>query len=986
MSEIERMKFYSPHAVEEEAQRIWRELKVYEKLRDREGKKFYFLDGPPYPSSGSPHPGTAWNKVLKDTVIRYMRARGYLVRDQPGWDCHGLPIEVAVERKLGFKTKKDIRDFGMDRFIEECWRMVYENVKSMTAQFKMLGVSMDWERPYMTLNDEFIEAEWYAIKSAAKQGLLEEGVKVVHWCPRCETALADYEVSEYRDKEDYSIYVKFPIVGQRREYIVIWTTTPWTLPANVAVMVHPDETYVRARYRDSVLILAKKRLNAIELLLGATLEVIEEFPGRKLESLEYRPPLLDEVESQREITGAHKVVLSREYVSMEEGSGCVHSAPGHGEEDFEIAHLRYGMPILMLVDDRGFFTEKAGKYAGRSIWEASHEIVSDLEKKGLLLARGTIVHKYPVCWRCKSDLILRATRQWYIKMTKIAEKLKKAGESVKWVPRWGWSKSMLNMLENIRDWVISRQRFWGTPLPVWRCVSCGYWEVIGSRKELEEKVGEKLNLPSLHRPWIDRVMYKCPRCGGDVRRVSDVLDVWFDSGAASFASLGYPTAKSEFEKWWPADLVIEGHDQFRGWFYSLLRISVMVFGEPPYRAVLAHGFMLDEKGREMHKSLGNFVEVAEIVKEVGRDPFRLFVLQNTTWSNLRFIWDKLDDAKKDLNVIWNMYTFLLTAIEALKDKISTDELIQEPRPTKSEDKWMLSKLNSTISSVTEQMNEYQIHSALRQLISFAIEDVSHFYIRLIRRRIWEEEDDATTALKVLYKVLKSLSIMLAPFVPHFAEISYQRIVRRIEGNGLRSVCFEAWPEPEGYIDLELERQMEVCREVIAATAAARMEAKLKLRQPVGEVIVVTEDKSVKEAVEKLRDIVKREVNCFTLRVLEEPPIAISTGYTMAEFSHGKVYVKTRLGRREIEEGLFRETVRRLQSIRKSMRLRRGIESIRVSVWSEDKNYLEIVKARLEELMRLVNAVSVSIEEPGEELKKVAFEYLGVRVVIGVQKV
>ena len=986
MSRLDRMRFYSPHAVEEEAQRIWSRLEVYEKLRKREGRKFYFLDGPPYPSSGSPHPGTAWNKVLKDSIIRYMRARGYLVRDQPGWDCHGLPIEVAVEKKLGFKTKKDIRDFGIDRFIDECWKMVSENVKSMTAQFKMLGVSMNWEKPYMTLNDSFIESEWYAVKRAAEQGLLEEGMKVVHWCPRCETALAEHEVSEYRYKRDYSIYVKFPVVGREREYIVIWTTTPWTLPANVAVMVHPDEVYVRTRYMNSTLILAKKRLDAIEQELGATLEVIEELPGRSLEGLEYRPPLLDEVDAQKEITGAYKVVLSREYVTMEEGSGCVHSAPGHGEEDFEVAHLKYGMPVLMLVDDRGFFTEKAGKYAGKSIWDASHEIVKDLEERGLLLASGSIVHRYPICWRCKSDLILRATKQWYIKMTKIAERLKKAGEVVKWVPRWGWDKSMLSMLEDIRDWVISRQRFWGTPLPIWRCSSCRYWEVVGSKRELEKKVGGKLKLPSLHRPWVDTVVYRCPKCGGEMKRVPDVLDVWFDSGAASFASLGYPEEKSEFEKWWPVDLVIEGHDQFRGWFYSLLRVSVIMFGQPPYRAVLAHGFMLDEKGREMHKSLGNFVEVSEIVRRSGRDPFRLFVLQNTTWSNLKFIWKELEEAKRNLNVIWNIYTFLLTAIEALKDRISVEKLAEEAKPIKSEDRWLLSRLNSVISSATESMDEYQVHNALRQLINFAVEDVSHFYIRVIRRRIWGEEDDMVTALKLLYRVLKDLAVMLAPFVPHFAEISYQRIVRKVEGDGMRSVCLEAWPTPGDYRDPELERQVEVCREVIAAAAAARMEAKLKLRQPVGEVIVVSESKEVRDALEKLRSIVEREVNCFTMRILEEPPIIVGTDYAVAEFSQGKVYVKTRLERREIEEGLFRETVRRLQSMRKSMGLRRGIESIKVAVWSDDEDYLKVVEARSEELMKLVNAVSVSIKEPEKGFKRASFEYLGRKIVIGVQEV
>ncbi|RLE80980.1 MAG: isoleucine--tRNA ligase, partial [Thermoprotei archaeon] len=531
---------YKPENVEKAIEEFWERNKIYEKLRERLKKapKFYFLDGPPYPSSELIHVGTGWNKVIKDVVMRFKRMQGFNVRDQPGYDCHGLPIEIAVEKKLGFKSKKDIENFGVENFISECMKLALRNSEAMSKQFKDLGVSMDWQHPYLTLNKEYIESAWWIVRKAHELGLLEKGVKVLHWCPRCETVLADYE-TEYKNLEDPSIFVKFPVKGEERKFIVIWTTTPWTLPSNVGVMVHPDFEYAEVEVNGEILIMAKERVDVVLEPLGLPYRIARTFKGSELEGLKYRPPLEEEVLAQRELKGAHRVVLSSEYVNLEEGTGCVHLATAHGAEDFEVGR-KYGLPLLLIVDNSGRFTERAGKYSGKRVREANREIVEDLRRKGLLLYASTVVHEYPVCWRCKTPLILKATEQWFIRVTALKGKLLEEAEKVNWIPRWAGASRFRNWLQALKDWVITRQRYWGTPAPIWVCDKCGYYEVIGSLEELAEKKPEANRVPDLHKPWIDNITYPCPKCGGLMKRIPDVLDVWLDSGVAFYASLGYP--------------------------------------------------------------------------------------------------------------------------------------------------------------------------------------------------------------------------------------------------------------------------------------------------------------------------------------------------------------------------------------------------------------------------------------------------------------
>ncbi|MEM2739821.1 MAG: isoleucine--tRNA ligase [Candidatus Bathyarchaeia archaeon] len=867
------LKRYDPKAFEDDTLRWWFEEGVYERARSRSGVKgrFYFLDGPPYVTA-SIHVGTAWNKIMKDVVLRYRRMRGYDVRDQPGFDMHGLPIEVMVERLLGLKSKKDIEVIGVDRFVDECRRYALEHMKILTEQFKNLGVWMDWGEPYMTISDEFIEAVWWLIKRADERRLLEEGLRVTHWCPRCETALAaGYEVSqEYREVEDPSIYVKLPVEGSGDEYIIVWTTTPWTLPANVAVMVHPDENYVKVRVDGGIYILAEARCKPVleeELKLGY--EVLEVFPGSRLEGLRYKPPLLEEVDIQRDVKDAHIVILSREYVSMDEGTGCVHTAPGHGEEDFEVG-LRYRLPVLCPVDSRGVFDDTAGRYAGLTVWDANQVIVEDLRRKGLLLYASTVKHRYPHCWRCRSKLILRATRQWVLKVTAVKDRLLEENGGILWVPSWAGESRFRSWLEGVRDWVISRQRYWGIPLPIWVCGRCGRRIIIGSKDELRSKALNPEGIVDLHRPWIDRVEVGCDSCGGVMRRVEDVADVWMDSGVASWACLGYPRRSDEFKRWWPADFILEGHDQTRGWFYSQLASSIIAFDSKPYKAVLMHGFTLDETGREMHKSWGNFVAPEDVIDRYGRDTLRFYELQFTPWEDLRFSWRGVEEAYRTLNLVWNLYLFasLYMNLDRFQpSRYRLEELRDKLRP---EDRWILSKTQRVVVKATEALESYLIHEALRAVRELLVEDVSRWYAKLIRRRVWMEEEsiDKVTAYATLYRVLDTCLRILAVYTPFLAEKIYQDMFRYAEPGRSESIHMEGWPEADtSWIDDDLEDCMEVCRSIMEEGLSLRNRIGVKLRQPLASCLIYTEDPGTVRAVEVFRDVLASGLNVKDVRVI-----------------------------------------------------------------------------------------------------------------------
>lgn len=857
------------HEIERKIKNYWADIGLEEKLRFRgDRKKFYFLDGPPYASAKSVHLGTIWNKVIKDCVIRYKRMSGYDVWDRPGFDTHGLPIEVKVEQLLGLKSKKEIEEkVGVDSFVTSCMEFAKENIESMTKQFEDFGVSMDWRNPYITYLDDYISSGWWLVKKAWERGLLDRELRVVHWCPRCETTLADYEVSEYVELEDPSIYVKFRVRGSENRYLLIWTTTPWTLPANSFVMANPRVTYCEVKVNGENLILAKSRLEEVLKEAGVKeYALVREFRGEELGGLEYEHPLEDLVPAQRALRPYHRVVLTEDGVSETEGTGLVHSAPGHGEIDYEIG-LKVGSPVVSLVDEKGNMDEEAGFVSGRYFrTEANALVIDKLREKGALFHGGRIKHRYPVCWRCKTPIVLRAAPQWVVRVTKLKSNLLEEAEKIRWIPDWAKTR-FRNMLEGLRDWIISRQRYWGIPLPIWVCSKCGNVKVIGSVEELERESGSRVE--NAHRPWVDRVKLRCG-CGGEMTRVPDVLDVWFDSGIAFYASLGYPRDGATYERLKPVDFIVEGHDQIRGWFFSLLRSGIIGFGSAPYTTVLVHGFMLDEQGREMHKSLGNYVEPEELLRNYSRDTIRLMLLSSTVWEDLRFSYKALDLAKRDLNIVINVFGFasMYMGLDRFDPTNSPDDI---ERHLLFEDRWLLSRLNRLIKEYKDAMERYEIHRAVRLLRAFIVEDVSHWYIRLIRRRVWIEEDRAEkrAAYYTLYKALSSWLRLAAPVIPHVADYLYVNFVKPSQTNARESVHLDEAPNADdAYISDDIEGRMSAARELIEEALRLRMKAGVNIRKPLRKLII---SRNVDLSEEQIR-IIKEMVNVKDVVLADEEEI------------------------------------------------------------------------------------------------------------------
>ncbi len=957
---------YSPKDVEEEVKKFWKNNSIYEKSKGGK-ERFFFVDGPPYPT-GRIHLGTAWNKIIKDVILRYRRMRGYAVLDTPGWDMHGLPVEVKVENELGFETKTDIEKYGIDTFVEKCMNYAVDNMHTMTEQFKELGVWMDWDDPYMTIKPEFINAAWWTIKRAYDQGLLEQKKMVVNWCPRCETALADAEI-EYWDEEDPSIYVKFPI--NEDTFIVIWTTTPWTLPGNMAVAVHPSLEYGKFKAvkdgKVEYLILAKELADsALEKGGYDSWELVETYLGEDLVGTTYSHPLEEEVPIQQKFQ--HQVYMA-DFVSAE-NTGCVHIAPGHGLEDYELG-MQEGIEVFNPVDDRGEYTSEGGKYAGEFVRKANESIMDDLQDKGLLMVKESIVHRYGHCWRCKNPIIYRATEQWFLKVSEIKEDMLSEIDKVKWVPVWAGMSRFKDWVSNARDWCISRQRYWGIPLPIWKCQSCGNLKVIGDVNHLDWK--DDLDL---HRPNVDSITFEC-ECGGEMRRVEDVFDVWFDSGVASWGTLKYPLEDDgRFKELWPADFITEGHDQTRGWFYSQLGAGLIAHGRAPYRTVLTHGFTLDDQGRKMSKSIGNVVDPEDVAEQVGVDCFRIYSLSSALWEDLRFNWDEVKNYNRILNIFWNTIRFahLYMSLDQFKET--------EIKELNTEDNWILSRLENLNKLAVESLDEYQLHKIVRAFQYFIVEDFSRWYIQLIRNRVWEERDSPSkiAAYSVILKVVDKANRIMAPYMPYLTEWIHQHFTKEFKDSE-ESVFMEYYPQPvEELINDELETHMAAVRELYESASNARQKANIKLRWPLRKLYIESDDQSVKNAVSELSGLIKGQCNVKEVEVVEEFPKTVSLkpnfkalgpilkeksqdfasyvsslseegikkvvdrgtieyqgqelnvsevlfveysvpdGYSVAEFSKGFVYLYTERDEELIREGYARELVRRIQEMRKEMDL------------------------------------------------------------------
>ena len=1037
---------YDAKEIEGKVERFWKDEDIYPKTRSMRtgGKKFFFVDGPPY-TTGSIHLGTAWNKIIKDSILRYKSMNNFHVKDRAGWDMHGLPIEVKVEEALGFKSKKDIESYGVNNFIDKCMEFALGQKDSMTDQFKILGAWLDWEDPYMTLKDEYLEAAWWALKSAYKRDLLERGVRVVNWCPRCETAIADAEV-EYWDESDPSIYVKFPVIGEENTYIVIWTTTPWTIPANVGVAVHPEFEYSKVRAwkddQEDILIVATALIeNVLREGRYKDYEILDKVMGTDLEGLEYRHPLEDLVPAQKEIE--HKVHLA-DFVTAE-NTGSVHIAPGHGLEDFELG-VQEGMAIFCPVGEDGRYTEEAGeKYVGKYVKEANDEVNDDLLARGLLLAKGVIVHRYGHCWRCKTPIIYISTPQWFLKISDLRDDMLDEITKIKWYPEWAGSARFKDWVSGARDWCISRQRYWGIPLPIWICDDCGEVEVIGSMAELNER--SETEVKELHRPAVDDVFLKC-KCGGKMRRVPDVFDVWFDSAVASWATLKYPRYEAEFNEWWPADFITEGHDQTRGWFYSQLGASMVSFGKAPYKSVLMHGFTLDDKGKKMSKSIGNVVQPEEVVQKFGADTLRFYVLSsNAPWEDIHFSWDELVNTNRMLNILWNAYRFPLPYM--LLDEFDPTETYLEKYKDnlRPEDRWILSRVNTLAKEVQKQMETYQLHRVTRALSEFVLEDLSRWYIQLVRPRTWIETDDPDklAAYATIYEVMVTLTKLLAPFIPFTAESIYQNLVREAVPDAPTSVHMCDWHQPrEDLIDPSLESQMDLVRDVVEAVSNARQKGGRKLRWPVSN-IIISPNREIAE-LDSLINVLKNQTNSKAVVAMapgEKPPMnmalnpipkkigpafkgeaqkviqaikaadplkvkadletgsckvesyaidpemvefleEIPENLVAADFSSGTVYVDITLTDDLKAEGYAREIIRRIQDMRKEMDL--NVEDkiiVRVQVGDEDVSNLVLgLKEKISSEVRSKDTMmGTSIKVDGSLVKNWSVE--GVDVSIGI---
>ncbi|MFH2101426.1 MAG: isoleucine--tRNA ligase, partial [Candidatus Micrarchaeota archaeon] len=790
---------YDPKEVESEILDFWKKENVYQKVKEKnkDGEPFYFCDGPPY-ATGQIHPGTAWNKTIKDSFCRYWRMKGKDVRGQAGYDTHGLPIEVKVEQELKFKNKNDIEKYGIGKFIDKCKAFATKYIDVMGNQFQSVGVWLDFDNPYITYKDDYIESSWKTLKMAWDKGLMHQGEYVLPYCYRCETTMANYEL-EYGEETDPSVYVKFKLKESENEYLIIWTTTPWTLVANMGVMVHPTESYVKAKVDDEVWIIAKARLDYLMQLVDKSAAVLGEVPGRKLKDLKYEHPFQNIFPKQAE----RRVVLSDEYVTVEEGTGLVHTAPGTGPEDFIIGK-RYELEPFCPVDTKGCYTGEAGELKGKNVRAANPEIIEILKNNGSLVAEERIKHRYPHCWRCKTPLIFLTTNQWFISISKLKEQMLEEIDRTEWHPDFAKDR-FKEFVTGAPDWCISRQRYWGIPLPIWKCKECDKTKVLDSREELP-KVKE------LHRPYLDEIELDC-ECGKKMKRVPDVLDVWFDSGNAVWASMSKEDLGRYSDR---TDLIIEGQDQIRGWFYSLLGSGVVRYGACPYKRIVMHGHFVDEHGVKMSKSVGNFVPIEEVLAKYGADSFRLWGMSTTVWDELRFSWVEMKKCSSDLNIALNLTVFLERFYP--KDKVEAKEL-------RVEDQWIISRLNSTLKEYREAMEGYQVHKAVKALRFFLVDDLSKFYMKMAKGRI-QKGEGADAALQTIYTAMLSTLKMLAPISPFLSEYLYRRFFMKFEKEeSIFLLPLEG--ENDGNINALLEKQMEAVMEVSSTALLARQTAGIK---------------------------------------------------------------------------------------------------------------------------------------------------------------
>jgi len=867
---------------EKKVEEFWKENHIFEKSMEnrKEGETYTFYDGPPT-ANGKPHIGHVLTRVIKDMIPRYRTMKGYMVPRKAGWDTHGLPVELEVEKKLGLDGKEQIEEYGMEPFIKQCKESVWK-YKGMWEDFSStVGFWADMEHPYVTYYDDYIESEWWALKEIWNKKLLYKGFKIVPYCPRCGTPLSAQEVSQgYKTVKERSAVVRFKVVGEDA-YFLAWTTTPWTLPSNVALCVNPDETYCKVKAADGYTYYMAEAL--LDKVLGKlakeegekAYEVLETYKGTDLEYKAYEPLFACAGEAAAKQKKKAHFVTCDNYVTMSDGTGIVHIAPAFGEDDSRIGR-NYELPFVQFVDGQGNLTKET-PYAGVFVKKADPMVLTDLDKEGKLFDAPKFEHDYPHCWRCDTPLIYYARESWFIKMTAVKDDLIRNNNTINWIPESIGKGRFGDWLENVQDWGISRNRYWGTPLNIWQC-ECGHMHSIGSRQELFEMSGdERAKTVELHRPYIDEITLKCPECGGEMHRVPEVIDCWFDSGAMPFAQHHYPFENKElFEQQFPANFISEAVDQTRGWFYSLLAESTLLFNKAPYKNVIVLGHVQDENGQKMSKSKGNAVDPFDALNKYGADAIRwYFYINSAPWLPNRFHGKAVvEGQRKFMSTLWNTYAFFVLYADIDNFDPTKYELNYDQLPVM--DKWLLSRLNTTVQAVDNDLANYKIPEAARALQEF-VDEMSNWYVRRSRERFWTKgmEQDKINAYMTLYHALVTIAKTAAPMIPFMTEDIYQNLVRSVDKDAPESIHLCDFPTVnEAWIDKDLEADMKELLEIVVLGRACRNTANIKNRQPIGTMYV----KAEKKMSEFYTDIIADELNVKEVKFADDVESFISYSF------------------------------------------------------------------------------------------------------------
>ncbi|MBT3720019.1 isoleucine--tRNA ligase [archaeon] len=1017
------MKKYNPTTEEEKILNMWGKKKIFQKQKEKgkKGPKFYWTCGPPY-TSGKFHVGHFWNyATLKDPLFRYKRMQGFDVWARGGWDMHGLPTSKKVMAKLGIESKDEIEKMGVAKFVEECEKFSVETMKTMTKDYHKWGVWFDHEDAYQPISNDFMEGVWWALKRAHKNGHLYEGDRVMAWCPETETVAAKHEL-EYKECEDESIFLKFELKNSKNEFLIIWTTTPWTIPHNLGVMANPELDYVKVQVGKEVWILAKERVEYLEKVSDQKLKIIEKFKGKKLEKIEYMPVLFEEVPPLKEMTQdwAFKVMMSKEFVNTEEGTGLVHMAPGCGPEDQEVGKA-HGLPAFNEVDTRGYFKKSMGKFSGWRARQEDKKFTDYFENKGILVARLKYMHEYPHHERSKAAVIFRTTRQWFLGVEKLREKMRQWNREIKWNPEWAGSNTFDSWLANLRDIGLTRQRYWGTPVPIWKCEKCDNYEVIGSLKELEELSGKKVE--KMHKPWIDEVDFKCADCKAKMIRIPDICDVWVDAGCASWNSLYFPKTDEYFKKYWPADFILEAKDQIRGWFNLLFDTAVVADMGKPFNACYMTGWINDSGGRKMSKSLGNVIDPYEVTGKYGVDAVRYYMMGGAQPGyDLNYKQEDVEVKLRNLNILWNLHNFVMDMSKNLKinpEKLDDSVL----KNACKEELYILSKMNSVIKKTTKLFDEFRLNE-IPSCVEELFLELSRTYIQMIREKVnLGTDEEKKLVLYTTYQVMKNTLILMAPITPFITDMMHLNFKEEF-GLKQESVQLVNWPKAdEKSINLKLEKSMGLVKGIIQGLLGAREKAQTGIRWPLKTAYIETEDEDTRKAVKNLSDLIVTQTNIRELEVVkkfDQADLVVKPNYKalgpdfgkdsqiiakelnennyadkikskkltvkgfelsekhyviektlpkdffLGEFPKGNVFLNTVVDEKLINEGFYREIVRRIQSLRKDAGLSKNDE---IDLYLKlDSELLQKLSSFEKRLKKRVGAKSLELSNKGSVTK------------------